>query len=408
VIDGSSEDASFEFPAGITALASGGCAVTEYTKGLLRYVDTTGNVSTVAKVGHEPTKVGKPFLTGGVQGIAEHPDGGFVVCDQKNHVVAMASSDGKIKIIAGSGKKGTQSGGLMASEFSSPRAIAVDCVGRIVVSDGRSGDGLEKERLSALRVIDPVARSVRALEIVDSNGMQCSPDDISDIAIDRDGNIWVVTADAIYHITDTGLMPGFNGWSQQRWRPTRGCYWGQCPNHAKQAVRAILLICIRLSRSQEPESAALGSFAICRLSNTLWIKILSSLAIWELGDHLAQSQWGAAFELVFGQFDDDDDNTKGRRKKRKGLLGTIKGTWKKFGTRKSKMKNAIATLGDSFSSVPASPKGDNGKTWKSRFGSSKRKKAKEAKSKVEEPLFAPSPGGVIVDDEDADEDEQLF
>ena len=244
----------------------------------------TGQVSTLC--GDQAQGEGGGFADGAaaaakfswISDIALLPDGsGYVVADRSNHRLRHVTLEGVVTTLAGSGEphaRGTGSGTGIGSGTSTsidgplatatlpyPQGVAVDVRGRIVVTcEGQ------------LRVVDRAAGHVRTLRVVDVHGgaARC----VGKPAIDGDGNIWLADGN-IFHLTNTGLSPGFHAWSETCWSPTAECR-KRCTPTAREAVRTVLLVVVRCRSGQN---------AAGKLPLDTWYLILSKIRLWELGKH---------------------------------------------------------------------------------------------------------------------------
>ena len=197
--------------------------------------------------------------------IAVLPDGsGYVVADRSNHRLRHVTPDGIVTTLAGNGEPhahaaGSMDGPLATATLPYPEGVAVDVRGRIVVTcEGQ------------LRVVDRAAGHVRTLRVVDVHGgaARCS----GKPAIDSAGNIWLADGN-IFHLTNTGLSPGFHAWSETCWSPTAECHQ-RCTPTARDVVRTVLLVVMRCRSGQN--AAGKLPLATCYL-------ILSKIRLWELG-----------------------------------------------------------------------------------------------------------------------------
>ena len=68
-------------------------------------------------------------------GLALQADGQLIVADTQNHRIRRVSTTGAVSTVAGSGARGSADGAAAAATFDTPRGVAVDAAGRIVVAD---------------------------------------------------------------------------------------------------------------------------------------------------------------------------------------------------------------------------------------------------------------------------------
>ena len=117
-------------------------------------------------------------------------------------------------------------------------------------------------------MVDMAAGHVHTLRVVDVHGgaLECrgAP------AIDSTGGLWLAHEN-IYHLTNTGLDPGFHAWSETCWMPTAVCD-RLCTPAGRRVVRTLLLTRCRF-----------GQIAAALLTSDLWYLVLSKIRMWELG-----------------------------------------------------------------------------------------------------------------------------
>jgi sugar lactone lactonase YvrE len=121
-------DATFSFPVGITADASGNLYVADWGNALIREIDTNNNVTTVPAGGYQ-------FV--GPKAVAVDNAGNLWVADTDNQVICMVSN-GVATVEAGTpGQTGTADFPPAASaQFNAPSGLLWDSVGnRLLISD---------------------------------------------------------------------------------------------------------------------------------------------------------------------------------------------------------------------------------------------------------------------------------
>ncbi len=137
--DGPPDDARFNDPRGLAIDPEFTLFVADRANHLIRAIDPSGVVSTIAGIG------GQPGAADGMAGaatfnlpsdVAFGSDGSLIIADTGNHLIRRLNLQGVVSTIAGkSGEPGSQNGSPAEARFSSPSAVAVDDLGRIYVAD---------------------------------------------------------------------------------------------------------------------------------------------------------------------------------------------------------------------------------------------------------------------------------
>src|ERR1017187_3190979 len=133
--------ATLNAPAAVAVDPSGNLFISEQSGNVVRKVDTSGVISTVAGTGPS----GPPGSEKGVainqklngpQGLAWDSTGGLLIADSGNHRVRRLSPDGTIATVAGSSAGFSGDGGPATSAaLRAPNAVQVDQAGNLYISD---------------------------------------------------------------------------------------------------------------------------------------------------------------------------------------------------------------------------------------------------------------------------------
>jgi hypothetical protein len=146
---GASTSAQVSLPRGLGVDSSGSVYIAEYLGHVLRKVDSSGNISTIAGTG-----------TGGYNGdgglavnaqlknphdVMADGSGNVYIADRGNHRIRMIDSSGNISTIAGTGTAGYNGdGGLATSaQLNNPSGLGMDTSGNIYIADA-SNDRIRK------------------------------------------------------------------------------------------------------------------------------------------------------------------------------------------------------------------------------------------------------------------------
>jgi len=137
--DGPVQDARFNGPSGIAVDGAGNLYVADKFNHVIRRIDSSGGVSTLA---------GSPGVQGSDDGpgstaqfnqpnnIACSPDGGLLVADTGNNALRAIASDGRTSLVAGlAGTRGNRDGPGTLARFSGPLGVCLGPSGVAFVAD---------------------------------------------------------------------------------------------------------------------------------------------------------------------------------------------------------------------------------------------------------------------------------
>ena len=129
--------ASFNKPRGVTVDASGIVYVADSSNNLIRRIDTSGNVTTLAGAGAQGAANGQgtaasfntPF------GLTVDASGNIYVADTSSNLIRKIDASGNVTTLAGSGVQGSANGQATAASFYRPASLAVNASGTVYVAD---------------------------------------------------------------------------------------------------------------------------------------------------------------------------------------------------------------------------------------------------------------------------------
>lgn len=187
LLDGQGTAALFDNPNGVAVDAAGNVYVADSGNRRIRKIDPNGNVTTIAGSGGSVITDGQ-----GINASFSFPralainSGGTIFVSDANAIRAIDGSQ-NVTTLAGNGSTGFIDGQNLAARFRSNLGIAVDGSGNIIVAD---------ERNQRIRKID-LAGNVTTIAgssqgRADGNGAAATFRNPSDIAVDANGNIFVV------------------------------------------------------------------------------------------------------------------------------------------------------------------------------------------------------------------------
>ena len=136
--NGKGIEARFNKPSGVAVDSSGNVYVADRSNHLIRRIDLSGNVTTLAgKAGSAGSTNGQGTSATFNQptGLAVDSSGSLYVADYNNHLIRRIDSSGNVITLAGSGSAGFADGQGSAAKFNFPTGVAADSSGNVYVAD---------------------------------------------------------------------------------------------------------------------------------------------------------------------------------------------------------------------------------------------------------------------------------
>jgi sugar lactone lactonase YvrE len=209
--NGTGTAASFNNPTSVATDAAGNVYVADNNNQLIRKIDPSGVVTTLAGSG----SIGSANGTGTAasfnypQGVATDASGNVYVADGDNHLIRKIDPNGVVTTLAGSGSPGSNNGAGTSASFFYPSGVATDLAGNVYVAD---------ESNQLIRKISPegiVTTLAGSGSQGSDNGLGTSASFYfpSSVATDAAGNVYVADGDnqLIRKIDPTGLVSTFAG-----------------------------------------------------------------------------------------------------------------------------------------------------------------------------------------------------
>lgn len=189
--------ATFAAPSGVAVDASGNVYVADQGNNLIRKIDPSGVVTTLAGSGQAGSANGIATVASFrvPWGVAADAAGNVYVADEENNLIRMISPAGVVSTLAGSGKPGSADGTAAAASFSGPSGVAVDAGGNVYVADQGN---------KSIRKISPDGM------VSTLSGSFSRP---TGVAVDTSGNVYVVDQanESVLKITPAGVVSTLAG-----------------------------------------------------------------------------------------------------------------------------------------------------------------------------------------------------
>jgi sugar lactone lactonase YvrE len=191
--------ARFNDPAGVAFDATGNLYVADSRNHVIRKITPAGSVSLLAGTPGEPgfangagtaAKFDTPF------GISVSNDGNVIVSDAGNHVLRQINTSGVVSTLAGQpGTYGATNGPVSAALFHTPLGITHDHGGNLLIAD--SGNHAIR-RLTTNNIVETIAGVAEVWGYADGVAAQAKFNGPVDVAVATDGRIFV--SDGFNHV----------------------------------------------------------------------------------------------------------------------------------------------------------------------------------------------------------------
>ncbi len=203
--DGASATAKFDRPEGVAINASGDIIVADAENHRIRRISPEGMVSTIAG-GSEQGSVNATGINARFNrpsDVAINASGDIIVADRGNHRIRRIDSDNAVTTIAGSSAGFVNATGSNA-QFNSPRGVAVEANGNIIVAD-QSNQRIR--RINSSNAVTTIAGGANQ-DLIDGAGNNARFSNPRDVVIDAGGNIIVADTnnDSIRSISSDNMV----------------------------------------------------------------------------------------------------------------------------------------------------------------------------------------------------------
>ncbi len=212
-LDGQGTNASFKGLAGITIDAAGNLYVADSANYLVRKIDVTGYVSTLAgtgTAGYLDSDTGSLAQFRAMKGIACDGSGNIYVSDYGNRRIRKIAPNGAVSTLAGSGASGNADGVGTAATFNALNGLACDATGNVYVAD-QNGKVIRKiitDGSGIFGTVSTFAGNPLVSGSADGTGPDASFQSPMGIVFDKAGNLWVTDggSQALRKITPSGAV----------------------------------------------------------------------------------------------------------------------------------------------------------------------------------------------------------
>jgi sugar lactone lactonase YvrE len=154
----------------------------------VRMIDlATGIVSTVAGNGQKgvpndgDSATESPLVD--PRAVAVDSKGNMYILERAGHALRMVTPDGKIRTVAGTGKRGGADGPALQAQLASPKHIAIDSEDNVIIADDQN------ERI---RIYNPRKRTLKSILGIGVERPQTALSQPHGVCVHADGSIYVV------------------------------------------------------------------------------------------------------------------------------------------------------------------------------------------------------------------------
>lgn len=202
--DGRGGEARFNLPTSVALAPDGSLYVSDTWNHSIRKVASDGTVTTLAGNRQEGFSDGKgsEAMLNGPQGLAVDPQGILYVADTVNNRIRKITPDGTVATLAGGSESGFVDGPGTSARFNSPEDIAIDRQGNLYVVDSLNHS---VRKVTPEGMVTTVAGNGKEGH-VDAQGKAAQFFGLSGIAIDGEGNLVVTQSPSVRLIRPDGTV----------------------------------------------------------------------------------------------------------------------------------------------------------------------------------------------------------
>ena len=187
--NGQGTAASFNFPTGLAVDASGNVFVADMSNNLIRKIDPSGNVTTFAGSGTQGSAngLGTAASFKSPRGLALDASGNLYVADSGNNLIRKIDASGNVTTLAGSGVQGAVNAQGTTASFTAPSGVSLDKSGNVYVAD--RGNNLIRKIDTAGNVTTLAGSGAQGM--TNGQGTSASFYTPEGINVDAAGNVYV-------------------------------------------------------------------------------------------------------------------------------------------------------------------------------------------------------------------------
>lgn len=196
--------ASFNDPSGVAVDAVGNVYVADYANNLVRKITQAGVVTTVAGSGAAGDKngTGTAATFNNPTDLAIDNTGNIYVADYVNSMIRKITPAGVVTTFAGSETIGSDNGTGAAATFDFPFGITIDATGNLYITDSFN---FTVRKATPGAVVTTFAGSGNR-DYADGTGTAASFKNLGFVAVDKNGNLYVIDTNTIRKIDPNGVV----------------------------------------------------------------------------------------------------------------------------------------------------------------------------------------------------------
>lgn len=191
--------ASFRNPSGITTDASGNVYVADGGNNMIRKITPTGVVTTLAGIGTSgsaDSQQGTNASFNFPRGIAVDTSGNVFVSDTRNNMIRKIDTTGTVTTVAGTTADGSANGTGSAASFSRPHGLTIDAAGNLFVADA---GGLVR-KVTPAGEVSTLAGILSSTDRIDGASSVATFLYMHGVTIDASGVLYVIEPDRVRKI----------------------------------------------------------------------------------------------------------------------------------------------------------------------------------------------------------------
>ena len=203
--DGTGASARFYYPKGLVINSSGNILMADYGNHRIRSITPLGVVTTFAGNGTAKSidGTGTSANLNHPQGLAIDASGNLYVSELWGHLIRKIEPSGVVTTIAGNGTKTSSDGTGTGASFNGPGGIAIDAAGNLFVAE-RFGNFIRK--ITPSGIVTTLAGNGTS-SFVDGVGKAAGFTEASGLAIDAQGNLYLTDKTRVRKITKYSISP---------------------------------------------------------------------------------------------------------------------------------------------------------------------------------------------------------